>query len=191
MNTPKLNLNDLEYFFEDYKREIPILVLIKIIFSYGIYIFVWIYKMNQQLERVDEMAPDSRRGFFILFLIPIVIFVISIVIEKLFQLPNYTIATYNAIFWSINIFLSLKYIYDFCESFGKWTGSNGLFWYLVIYPGYFSVILYFLDFLYVLPLLFFTIIAIPSMQGFLNIKEIKFRAMFERDQFNKKSRVQI
>ena len=191
MNTPKLNLNDLEYFFEDYKREIPILVLIKIIFSFGIYIFVWIYKMNQQLERVDEMAPDSRRGFFILFLIPIVIFVISIVIEKLFQLPNYTIATYNAIFWSINIFLSLKYIYDFCESFGKWTGSNGLFWYLVIYPGYFSVILYFLDFLYVLPLLFFTIIAIPSMQGFLNIKEIKFRAMFERDQFNKKSRVQI
>jgi len=191
MTKYKINLKDLEYFYDDFERETPLIVLLKIIFSLGIYTLIWIYKLNKRLEKADKSAPNTNRGVVILYLMPTFVILLSVILEFFFLFPKYIMGTYNVLFWSIIIFLSLKYIYDLCECFGKWTGSSGLFWYLAIYPGYFSIILYFLNFYYALPLLFFTIITIPAMQGFLNYKEIKFRELFERDEFNKKSRVQV
>lgn len=187
-NSP--TLKELEYFYENFKIELPFIVLIKIIFSLGLYLIWWIYKMNQKLEEVDESAPETRRGLVILYLFPPMILIISLILEYLIKLPKSFVVIFDVLFWSLAIFLSLKYIYDFCTSFGKWTGSSGLAWYLFIYPGYFSIILYVLDFFYALPLLFFTIIAIPGMQAFLNIKERKFRELLEHERFNRRAPAQ-
>lgn len=190
MGKDKLSLKELEFFYEDYEKELPFFVLVKIIFSCGLYLVWWIYKINQKLEKVDEMAPDTRRGLVILYVFPPLIIFILFVLEYLIGLAPNFLMIINVLFWSLAIFLSLKYIYDFCNIFGKWTSSNGLIWYLFIYPGYFSIILYFFDFYYALPLIFFTIIAIPGMQAFLNIKERKFREMYERDRFNRRAPAQ-
>ena len=186
----KINLKDLEFFYDNFVIESPILVIIKIFLTLGLYVIFWIYKMNRALEKVDENAPDSRRGVIIICVIPPFIFILSAIFEKLFNFNKVSIITFNVVVWSFIIFLTLKYIYDFFMSFGKWTGSSGLFWYLVFYPGYFSLILSIFGFYYALPLLFFTIVSIPSMQGYINIKEREFRELYERSKFNWRARAE-
>lgn len=182
----KLANKDLEFFFEIYEYKSPVMVFFKMICTLGIYFIWWFYQMNLKLEKVDEDAPDSRRGLVILFFFPPMAILISFVMKFLI-FPDSAKNQYlvNILIWSIVIFLSLKYVYDFCACFGKWTASNGFLWYLFIYPGYLSAILYFFDFYYALPLLFFTIIAIPSMEAYLASKEKKFRQAKEHDRFNR------
>ena len=182
----KITESDLDFFYEKYEVNYPAIILFKIIITFGLYVIWWFYKMNIKLEEVDGDAPSSKRGVIILlFLIPGFEGVLFVLEKLVFINAQNLLFIVTAIGWSLVIFLSLKYIYDFCDCFGKWTASSGLFWYLAIYPGYFSIILYFYHFYYALPLLFFSIITVPAMQAFLNIKERKFREMKEHNNFNR------
>lgn len=181
----KINDKNLKYFYSDYEIKNPILIMFFMLITCGLYLIYWFYKMNIDLERIDDSAPDSRRGVIILILLPPTWYIFYLIFKYLI-FPNETflvkiIAILGALIIS---FLALEYMYEFCKSFGKVTLSNGFIWYLFIYPGYFAIILYFLDFLYTIPLIFFSIIAIPAMQAFINTRAIRSQRDDERFRFN-------
>lgn len=183
----------LKYFFYDYKLKNPALILFYMIISLGLYFVTWIYQINKKLEEIDEKAPVANRAAFVLVLLPIawyfiVYFLDMFTITSTNYLNNLIPEIVKVMGWGIISFLSLIYIYDFCISFGKVTKTSGVIWYIVIYLGYFSliltIILGFNFFIYTFYFLFFPIIAIPAMQETLNIRAMKFTKETQRSYFN-------
>jgi hypothetical protein len=175
-------------FLRHVERDSPVKLLFAMIFSLTLYSIYWMQKTNIILEYHDEDAPESGRALLILVIFPLIWATISL--SLLFLFKNNIIVTWlNLIGWLIIMILSLKYVYDFFESFGKMTGSFGLFWYFLFYPGYFSLILLFFKIYVTLPLIICTILTIPAMQEYLNYK---FEKVSQRDanaRFNQKARV--
>ncbi len=177
----KLQLKTLEDFYWSYDEKNPIAVFIAMTISLGFYIITWIYFLNKELAKYDPEAPNPDRGALIMFFIPLSWYITTIVISKLFLINFPSISfTINFLGWILVIFLGLKYLYDFCISFANITKSNALLWYLFIYPGFLAYVLAFFNFFYTFPFIFFTIIAIPSMQDFMNnrAKEIQTKRQF-------------
>lgn len=160
-----------EFFFENYKDINPFKIFLYMIFSAGFYFLIWIYSNNRQLEKISENAPDTRRGFIILFAFPIFWYIISTIAKYIFFKDSGIFIYYiNITGWVLIILLSLKYLYDFCIMFGEVTQTNGLGWYFLIYPGYYSIIFFFLNFYYTISLIVCFMITIPMMQSVLNDK---------------------
>ncbi len=146
-------------------------MILYMILSLSLYFIYWIYKINVKIEKILDSCPDSKRCFAILFVIPLSWATIYLLLKKFIFFEYFQpLEIANYVMWSIIVFLSLQYIYEFCIAFGKITTTNGLVWYLFLYPGYFAIILFFLNFYYTLPLIFFPIITIPAMQASLNKK---------------------
>ena len=80
------------------------------------------------------------------------------------------------------------YVYDFCISFGKVSKTSGVMWYLIIYPGYFSliltIILGFEYFVYTFYFLIFPILAIPAMQETMNVRASDYTKSSQKSYFN-------
>lgn len=158
-----------EIFFKHFPTESPIKLMVFMFFTASLYLIFWLYSMNLKLEKIDPDAPDSRRGAVILFFMPITGAIVLTVFE-LFFFPKFTneVRILSLFFWSFIGFLSLNYVYDFCRSFSKVTNTSWNQWYFFIFPGYISFILFFFEFYYMIPLLFFPAAAVPAMQNVIN-----------------------
>ncbi|MEC8339382.1 MAG: hypothetical protein VXZ40_02055 [Nanoarchaeota archaeon] len=185
--------DSLKYFFFDYKLRNPALIFFYMIISLGLYFVTWMYQINKKLEEIDEKAPASNRAAFVLVILPLIWYFIVYFLELYTTtganfLSNLIPQMVKVFGWGIISFLSLMYVYDFCISFGKVTQTSGVLWYIVIYMGYFSliltIILGFHFFVYTFYFLFFPIIAIPAMQEMLNVRATRFTKETQKSYFN-------
>jgi hypothetical protein len=185
----QIGLDERREFFQEYKAQSPLLCLLLMLVSAGIYAFVWIFEINRYLEKLDEDAPDSRRGAVILFFFPFFGWLFFLAIEYLIiGQASVILELFAMVYWLIFGFLSLRYTYDFCMSFANLTRSSGLLWYFFLYPGYVAMILIFFDFYYVIPLALFPFMIVPAMQVIMNKNAERFRAHLTAENFNNASR---
>lgn len=159
------------------------------ILTAGLYGLRWIYNLNIIMERFDENAPDSSRGAYVLVLIPLFWYLVTFFFNSVTPLNFQYVTDIIAIVgWTFITFLTLKYLYDFCMSYARFTWTNGFFWYLMIYIGYYSVILAFFNVTTTLFLIAFPMISIPLMQDILNKKAIEFTDRMHGKRFNSMTR---
>ena len=119
------------HYSREYLQLNPALVFGLILISCGIYAITWIYTRNKEFEILDKHTPNHIRGSIVLMLLPLSWFYIIFIIKKLIM-NNLFIEITQITIWGILIFLILKYLYDFCMSFGKITKTNGIYWFLII-----------------------------------------------------------
>ena len=184
----KISDEKLEYFFIDYEKRNPFEILFYMVITLGFYFIRWAYITNLKLEEIDDDAPDSRRAFIILFLFPIVWYLISFILTNLIFTGNPIIGeSISILTLALIIFLSLQYTFQFCQSFGRVSNTSGLVWYLAIYPGYLGLVLVLFKIYYLVPLLFFTIISVSAMETSINIRYEKSKFKRQRRYFNSSS----
>ncbi|MFW5705215.1 MAG: hypothetical protein ACOCXG_05230 [Nanoarchaeota archaeon] len=156
-------------FYKDFRETNPALVLGLIIISLGFYVIDWIFLRNKEFEEIDKHAPDSKRGAILLMIIPFMWFFIMIVLKHIIFSPKSPFLGIVEISgWLLIIFLILKYLYDFCISFGFITKTNGAIWFLFFLPIVPAGIGALLGYPIFLILLFLPAIVIPAMQAELN-----------------------
>jgi len=184
----------LRYFFSDYEEKNSKILLLYIIFSFSFYIIYWIYNTNKNLLEIDENAPDPNRAITVLLIIPILWFLITYCIKKFFlktgeylltiswnrdlnnfQIENFSLGIIELLIWFLIILLIIKYFYDFCFSFGNFTKTNPLTWYVFLSSEIFGIFFLLLGFIPLFTLVFFTIITIPAMQEKMNLLSHKYK----------------
>ncbi len=191
-NKEYFSKESLEYFFYDFTYINPMMILFYMALTIGLYFVTWLYKVNKKLEEIDEKAPIPRRAATVLVIFPFIWFWIVYLINFYFfptDIVSKLISNMVKIIgWGLISFLSLVYVYDFCMSFGKVTNTSGLKWYLLIYPGYFSLIITLVlgveYFIYSFYFLFFPILTIPLMQQTLNARSEIYSNRIRKNQFN-------
>lgn len=163
------SVKDLYYFYDDYEEKDPIKIMIFMILTLGLYFIYWIYNINNKLSELDDASPDPKRGVIILLFLPLMWYIFVLIFRFLIFTSDLGLVKGIEITgWSFVIFLSMQYLYEFCQSFGKVTHSSGLTWYLFLYVGYFSVVLLLFSFYYTVPLIVFPFFTLPAMQSFMN-----------------------
>lgn len=183
-------LSKLENFFlNNFEEQHFLKIFALLVFSLGLYAISWIYSINKKLETIDEDAPDSRRAVYILFIFPVGWALIYVALSKLIFANNPYLHWLNIVIWFLLIFLSLKYLYDFCDSFGKLTRTSGLVWYLLNYAGYLGIILILFDIYYLLFLAIIPLCTIPAMQEFLNLTSKYTLAEAQKEHFKNMERL--
>lgn len=135
-------------YFKNYTQVNASLVLGLIVISLGLYMIPWIYIKNREFEGIDKDAPDSRRGFVVLVMVPF-FWAYAVFVCKTLIMDNLAVEIVEIVGWGFAIFLILKYLFDFCMAYARITRTNGFLWFL----------LFFIPFL-----------TIPAMQAELNSK---------------------
>ena len=162
------NSNDI--FFENYEKKDSLLVLLYMVLSCGIYLFFWLYELNKEFTEAYFEKPEANWGIMVLIIIPFLWFMTNLIFK--FLIFGGVVPLFNkyleGVGWVVIIILILKYLYEFCQVFEIITHSNAVIWYYFMFPGFISLVLTFFNFYYTLPLVFFTIICVPSMQEQLN-----------------------
>lgn len=176
----QLSRSVLEDFYSEFKVISPIKILFLMIFSFGFYIINWIYLTNLKFEKFDyENSPDPNRGLAIMFLLPFTWLLVMGVFKKvIFREYGQYVAMLEVIGWVIVVLLLLQYLYDFCICYGRFTITNGFFFYLFLVVGLFPIFL--IPFgLY----LFLGILVLP----FLTIIVMQAKLNSEYDSYHRKS----
>ena len=162
-------------FYKNFSEMSPALILGLTIITFGLYIINWIYSRNRDFEILDENAPNSNRGAILMMIIPFIwFFIIQISKNLIFQTNNLLIKSIEILGWIIIFILILKYIYDFCESFGNITKTTGKMWFLLFFLGIIGIIGIIFKIYYLIGFLPLLIIVIPAMQSELNSSFRKF-----------------
>ena len=185
--------DSIEYFFYDYEFKNPFFTFFLMILTFGLYSINWIFQINKKLLEIDEDAPNPNRAAIVLFILPVFWGLFVYVIELFFiPKPDYLTEIFSGIVkilgWGLISFLSLKYVFDFCQSYGRISETSGIFWYFMIYPGYFSLIftavIGFDIFVYTIYFLLAPVVGIPLMQKTLNDRAAIVRKRVEKNNFN-------
>lgn len=157
-------------FYREYNEVNPAIILLLILITCGLYIIYWILKQNRNLEDFYEDAPDTNRGFALMVTIPIswtITFVI-IKINNFWDLYPEFLLFVQVFIWTIIILLILKFLFDFCVSFAKFTKSNALVWFFLILLGIIGILGIPIKSFLITPFAFFLAITIPAMQEEIN-----------------------
>lgn len=184
MSHPFFSRGSLEYLFYDYERKNVLLVFLYLFLTLGLYAIPWIYYHNKKFEEIDPSAPDSKRGAFILFIFPVFIYSFFLVAKTIFFQDSLELRIAEIVVWSIEIFLTLKYVYEFCESVGRLTVTKTWPWYLFVYIGYCSYILALFGIIYALFALIVLFIGIVSMQEAINVMCYRVKTYRDKERFN-------
>lgn len=160
------------------------LMLGLIIISIGLYIIYWIYVKNKEFEALDHDAPESNRGAIIMMVIPFVWFFIMYFLKgSFFGFFNKIFSVIELFGWILVIFILLKYLLDFCISFGTVTQTRGILWFLPFLFGIVGAIGRFLGSYYFLLFLISPIIVVLAMQNELNLFYEKYRQKKDKSVF--------
>ncbi len=126
------------YDYHEEKKGIQILGLILI--TIGMYIIKWIYEKNKEFEILDPDAPDSQRGAVLVFIMPFIWVSILYVLGYLLDFKDNLLFQIFEILGSLLLyFLILKYLLDFCFTFGRITKTHGFLWFIPVAFGTFGV----------------------------------------------------
>ncbi|MFW6285789.1 MAG: hypothetical protein ACOC16_01300 [Nanoarchaeota archaeon] len=121
----------LEY-FHNYKHMSGPLVLGLIVISLGLFAIPWIYTKNKEFINIEPDAPDPKRGVAVIMILPFIWGYSFFILRELVIKHPITIGI-EILGWSFIIFALLKYIFDFCKSFGKITETSGIIWFFLFF----------------------------------------------------------
>lgn len=157
-------------FYGKFKYISAFKVFIFMIFSFGFYFINWIYLTNLNLRRSGvDCAPNPEHGLRFMFLVPFTWLVVTGVFKKIYTVIDYSVLFWvDVVGWFIIMIMMLEYMYRFCMCFGRFTNSNGFFWYLFLWVGFFPLALIPFGKYFFLPLLLFSLFTVPVMQMKLN-----------------------
>ncbi len=195
-----INNSELKNFFLEFEEKNSFLILFYIIVSFSLYTFYWLYELNKKIILVDDEAPEPRRAFTVILILPLIWYLITYLIKKyIFHINNYyliriywkynihytnlegvLISSFEIIGWVIIFIIILKYFYDFSISFGRITKTPHIIWYVFLSSEVFGLIFFLLNLKSLLMISFFTILAIPVMQEKLNSIAHKIKIEEER-----------
>lgn len=166
----KPNIVMRDNFFKDFKESNPSLILGLIIISIGLYIINWIYLISKDFESLDDEAPEPNRGAALMMIIPFGWFFIIFTLKEIIFKGTYilVLGIIEIVVWGLIIFLILKFLYDFCKTYGKITKTNHFFWFGFFFLGLIGIVATTLGHYFVSPLIFFLFIVVPAMQAELN-----------------------
>lgn len=157
-------------YFRKFEETSPILLLTFVLLSCGLFAINWIYVKNREFEEFFDDAPQSNRGLVIMMILPFSWFFLMLILKLLiFTSQPLLLGIVEIVVWGLIIFLIYKYIYDFCEIFGRITHSSTYIWFLFFVLTGVGILSLGLEFYYLVPLIAFIVIVIPSMQSELNI----------------------
>lgn len=167
-------------FYKNIDEKSPGLIIILIIISLGLYIISWIYQQTKQLEKVDPDAPVASRSAFVLMIFPVGWYFINLVFKTLIftEFTNSIFyRVFEAVVWLGLFLLVMKYLFDFGQSFGKITKTNGIIWFIFLSIGFLGLIGFGTGNRYLLVLVGILVITIPAMQAEMNkfCQEFKMR----------------
>lgn len=182
--------NKKAQFYRSSKNFNPFLLTFLSVISLGFFLVHWIYCTNLKLENIDEDAPDSKRAGVILFFLPASWTIIITILSNLTNSFSSFFLTAKVFGWILLSFVALKYLFDFCISFGQATNTKPYLWYYLIYLGYLSLILLIFGFYYTLPMLLFPIMTLSAMQFILNKRTKEVELEENRTYFNTVGRIQ-
>ena len=176
---------DLYYFYEHTNEKNSILIIISLILTMGLYYLYWIYRLNKHLEHIDDKAPNTLRASFILFYIPLFWIPLSF-FSTIYFGGEYALAIkfIKILVWAFLSFVLLQYLFDFCKSYSRVTKTPAFLWYIMLYLGYFSLIMFVFDFYYTVPLVIIPILTIVSMQLILNRRHNEHKIKKQGNYFN-------
>jgi hypothetical protein len=191
-----LTKGELNRYYENYIYSSSVWTLLFMSLTAGIYIINWLYLTNKEFEKFDENAPDSNRGAALTLIIPVSWLVLAWIGDNLGLGNNELFRMVKTIGWLTIVMMILKYMYDFCTTFSRFTRSNELIWYYALFPGMIFYVLaplvIWYDSLFVwftYPFLFFTIVAVSSMQAKLNAEKNLFDIKEGEGEFYRKGRI--
>ena len=180
----RVSTANLPEFYKDYVETNPSLVLGLSLLTGSLYLINWVYVKNRELEKLDDYAPDPNRGAILMMVLPFSWFFITFILKSLiFTSGNSLFSTIEVVVYILIYLLNLKYLFDFCISFGKITRTRGFFWFLFFLIGTGGIISTAFSFYYLTPLLLFLILAAPAMQAELNISYHRFNMKKEKTLF--------
>ncbi len=175
-------------FYSGILEDNPTRILFLTIITLGLYSIKWIYDINKEFLKYDDETPEPLRGLVIFFVMPFFWTCMHLFFKR-FLFPESIIVKWMIIGgWLFIMILSLKFFWDFCKVYGKFTNTKSLLWYLTFYPGYFGVAFGLLEIYNTIHFIIFPIITIAVMQLVLNNSGNKILNKFTRDKFNMKVR---
>jgi len=177
------NSRPIYNFYEEYKEKSSFVVFILMIFTIGLYFIWWVYKLNSEFESKNIESPDSKRGLVVLITFPFLLGFFFSFLEWYFE-PNAIIKSFQLSVSYFIIVLQLKFLYDFCVTFGNITKTNSLWWYYSMFFWFLAVVLLYFQSYYTMIFMFFPVTAIPAMQAFLNKRAETFKLRQAGDHFN-------
>jgi len=160
-------LQEKHIFYKEFRTTNTSLVLGLIIISFGTYLIHWFYKRTQEFNYVEKDAPEAQRAAAVLAIVPLGWLIIIRIIKKLI-FTGVVGEIIEIVGWGLIIFMVLKFLHDFCVSFGKITGTKGIYWFAILTIGIVGIICTIFK-IYILSILvLFIVLTIPAMQSELN-----------------------
>ena len=156
-------------FFKEFRETSPALILGLIIVTLGLFIINWIFLRNREFDKLDKNAPNPNRGAVIMMILPFGwFFILQVLKELIFGYENLFIGIFEIVGYFLILFLLLKYLLEFCLTFGRITNTHGIFWFLLFLVGVIGLIGIIFEFYPVATLTIFLLLVIPVMQSELN-----------------------
>ena len=191
-----LSKGELNKFYENYEESSVVVTLFLMTATCGLYLINWLYIRNKDFAKYDENAPDTNRGAVLTLILPILWIFITWTLDNLIFHNSELFAMIKTIGWLTLMMLILKYFYDFCITFSRFTRSNELAWYYSLFPGLIFYVLVPLTFWYetifvwyTYPFLFFTVVGISAMQAKLNSEKNIFDIREGEGKFYQRGRI--
>ena len=157
---------ELNEIIKGYEKSSPLIIMILIILTLGVYVINWIFLRNREFEFMDNDAPDAKRGLALMIFLPFGWALTMFVLKKLiFTGEPLILGILEIVIWGLIVFLLMNYIFDFCLCFSRITKTSPIIWFIPFLLGFVGSIFLALGFYYVSPLIFFTIIVVPAMQA--------------------------
>lgn len=155
-----------------------------IIITLGLYIVYWIYDKNKQFEVLDDQSPDSSRGAVIMVILPFLWFFILYFLKGfIFGFDSVIVNFIGLGGWFFLIFMFVKYLLDFCLSFGRITQNQGVLPFLLFLVGFISGYLSLILNQFFIFLLIFPVFAVLFMQSELNLFYNSYRQRKDKKSF--------
>lgn len=184
MSIKRRRIYNEKNFYKDFSPMSPSLLLGLIIISLGLYIINWVYLRNKEFELLDQFAPDSKRGVIIMMIIPFTWFFILYLLKYIFlDSINLFFQIIQIVSWGLIIVLVLKYLLDFCLTYGRITNTLGLVWFIPFLLGSIGILGIIFNNVYIGLLIVPFVIILPAMQSELNQYYVRMQIKKEKDTF--------